>query len=178
METWVSKKRKFAGHIFAVDVGEARLDDGTLATREMVAHHGGVAVVPILGDDVILIKQYRIVVGKEMLEIPAGRLEGDEPSEARARAELEEEVGYQAGELVLAHSYFSSAGFTDERMHIYLAFDLTATARNLEFDERIEVVRVPIKAIAGMLATGEIEDAKTIIGLRALLAHSQQRILK
>ena len=176
METWVRKERKFAGHIFAVDVGEARLDDGTLVSREMVAHHGGVAVVPVLGDSVILIRQYRIVVEKEMLEIPAGRLEGDEPPEARARTELEEEVGYRAGELVLAHSYFSSAGFTDERMHIYLAFDLVETARNLEFDERIEVVKVPIKAIGGMLEAGEIEDAKTIIGLRALLAHLQQRI--
>lgn len=176
METWVSKERKFEGQIFAVDVGEARLDDGTLVSREMVAHHGGVAVAPVLGDYVILIRQYRIVVGKKLLEIPAGRLEGDEPPEARARAELEEEVGYQAGKLVLAHSYFSSAGFTDERMHIYLAFDLTETARKLEFDERIEVVKVPIKAIAGMLAAGEIEDAKTIIGLWALLAYLQQRI--
>lgn len=175
METWVKKERRFEGRIFAVDVGEARLDDGSLAVREMVAHHGGVAVVPVLGEDVVLIRQYRIVVGKEMLEIPAGRLEGDEPPEARARAELTEEVGYQAGELVLVHSYFSSAGFTDERMYVYLAFDLVETARNLEFDERIEVVRVPIKAIAGMLAAGEIEDAKTIIGLQALLGYWQQR---
>lgn len=173
METWVKKERRFEGRIFAVDVGEARLDDGSLAVREMVAHHGGVAVVPVLGDDVILIRQYRIVVGKEILEIPAGRLEGDEPPEARARAELEEEIGYWAGKLVLAHSYFSSAGFTDERMHVYLAFDPVETARNPEFDERIEVVRVPIKAITGMLAAGEIEDAKTIIGLQALLAYGQ-----
>lgn len=176
METWVNKERRFEGQIFAVNVGEARLDDGSLAVREMVAHHGGVAVVPVLGDDVVLIRQYRIVVGKEMLEIPAGRLEGDELPEARARAELEEEVGYQAGELVLAHSYFSSAGFTDERMHVYLAFDLVETVRSPEFDERIEVVQVPIKAITGLLAAGEIEDAKTIIGLRALLAYGQRRI--
>lgn len=170
METWVKKERRFEGRIFAVDVGEARLDDGSLAVREMVAHHGGVAVVPVLGDDVVLIRQYRIVVGKEILEIPAGRLEGDEPPEARARAELEEEVGFRAGKVVLALSYFSSVGFTDERMHVYLAFDLVETTRNPEFDERIEVVRVPIKAIAGMLAAGEIEDAKTIIGLWAFLA--------
>ncbi len=174
MEIWVNKERKFEGHIFSVDVGGARLDDGTLVPREMVAHHGGVAVVPVVRDSVILIRQYRIVVEREILEIPAGRLEGDEPPAARARAELEEEVGYQARELVLAHSYFSSAGFTDERMHIYLAFDLVETARNLEFDERIEVVKVPIKAIGGMLEAGEIEDAKTIIGLRALLAHLDQ----
>ncbi len=77
METWVSKERRFAGQIFAVDVGEARLDDGTVVPREMVAHHGGVAVVPVLDDAVILIRQYRIVVGQTLLELPAGRLEGD-----------------------------------------------------------------------------------------------------
>ncbi len=71
----------------------------------------------------------------------------------------------------LAHSYFSSAGFTDERMYIYLAFDLVATARQLEFDERIEVVAVPINEIGELLASGAIEDAKTIIGLRSLLAN-------
>ena len=171
METWVRKERKFEGRIFAVDAGEARLDDGTLVGREMVAHRGGVAVVPVVEDWVILIRQFRIAINRHILEIPAGRLEGDEAPAERALAELEEEVGYRAGRLVLAHTYFASAGFTNERMHIYLAFDLQKTAQNLEFDEWVEIVFLPIGEIAARLATGEIEDAKTIIGLRALLAH-------
>jgi ADP-ribose pyrophosphatase len=105
------------------------------------------------------------------MEIPAGRLEGPESPLERATAELEEEIGYRAGRLELAHTYYSSAGFTNERMHIYLAFDLVKTAQNLESDERIELVEVPIKAIVGMLEAGEIEDAKTIIGLRAVMAY-------
>ncbi len=171
MEVWISKQKKFEGVIFSVVQGHAQLDDGSLVSREMVEHHGGVAVVPVLGNDVVLIRQYRIAIGETILEIPAGRLEGDEMPEVRARAELEEEIGCRAGELVLAHRYFSTAGFTNERMFVYLAFDLEKTARKLEFDERIEVVTVPIGDVPGMLAEGEIEDAKTIIGLRALLAH-------
>ncbi|MCP4425912.1 MAG: NUDIX hydrolase [Chloroflexi bacterium] len=170
MEKWISRQKRFEGRIFSVTAGEARLDDGVLVPREMVEHHGGVAVVPVLGDAVILIRQFRIAINQHIQEIPAGRLEGDEEPAFRARAELEEEVGYRAGRLELAHSYFSSAGFTNERMHIFLAFDLEKTAQNLEFDERIETAVIPIHEIPGKLASGEIEDAKTIIGLRALLA--------
>lgn len=170
METWVSKQKQFAGQIFSVTAGKARLDDGTLVPREMVEHHGGVAVVPVVDDAVILIRQFRIAISASILELPAGRLEGDEDPAFRAQAELEEEAGYRAGRLELAHSYFSSAGFTNERMWIFLAFDLEESTQKLEFDERIEIVKVPIKEIARRLAVGEIEDAKTIIGLRALLA--------
>lgn len=169
MENWVHKERMFEGRIFSVAAGMVMLDNGTLAPREIVAHPGGVAVVPVLDDKVILIRQYRIAVEKEILEIPAGKLEGDETPENRARAEMEEEIGYRAGKLVLAHAYYSSAGFTDERMHIYLAFDLEKTAQNLEFDERIEVFNQPIGGIPAKLAANEFEDAKTIIGLQALL---------
>lgn len=171
METWVRRWQRFNGRIFSVIAGEARLDDGAIVQREMVTHHGGVAVVPVVDESVILIRQFRIAVNKTILEIPAGRLEGDERPPFRARAELEEEVGYRAGKLALVHSYFSSAGFTDERMHIFLAFDLEKTAQKLEFDERIEIVRLPIREIAARLASGDIEDAKTIIGLHALLAY-------
>lgn len=171
METWVNKHKIFEGRIFSVFKGEVQLDDGTLVQREMIDHHGGVAIVPVLGDSVILIRQFRIATNRIMMEIPAGRLEGDESPLDRATAELEEEIGYRAGRLELAHTYFSSAGFTNERMHIYLAFDLEKTAQNLEFDERIELIHLPIRDLEAMLVAGEIEDAKTIIGLRALLAY-------
>jgi ADP-ribose pyrophosphatase len=171
METWVDRETIHKGAIFSVVKGQVRLDDGQLAGREVVVHHGGVAVVPVLDDCVILIRQFRIAVGREMLELPAGRLEGDEPPEYRARRELEEEIGYTAGKLTLAASYFSSAGFTDERMSIFLAFDLAETAVSPEFDERIEPVKIPLTALPLMLANHEIEDAKTLIGLRELLAY-------
>lgn len=169
METWVARQTIYEGHIFSVVTGQVQLDDGQLARREVVTHYGGVAVVPVLGDEVILIRQYRIAIGRSLLELPAGRLEGEESPAYRAQQELEEEIGYRAGRLVLAASYFSSAGFTNERMHIFLAYDLWATAVSPEFDERIQPVRIPIAALPQMLANREIEDAKTIIGLRELL---------
>jgi ADP-ribose pyrophosphatase len=173
MEEWVRKESVYEGKIFSVVAGEARLDDGRIVRREVVEHRGGVAVVPVLGDTVILIRQFRIAVGRELLELPAGRLEGDEEPEERARLELEEETGYQAERMVLATSYYSSAGFTNERMYIYLAFDLRPTSQQLEFDERVALAPLPITDIAAKLAAGEFEDAKTIIGLRELLAFSR-----
>ena len=170
METWIRRETVYQGRIFSLLVGETRLDDGRVVIREMVQHNGGVAVVPVLDDSVILVRQFRIAIGRSLLELPAGRLEGDEAPEQRARLELEEETGYRAGRMVLAASYYSSVGFTDERMFIFLAFDLEATAQNLEFDERIEIVKWPIATLENRLAAHEIEDAKTIIGLRALLA--------
>ncbi len=170
MEKWIHKDIIYQGSIFSVANGEAQLDDGTHVSREMVDHFGGVAVVPVLGDSVILIRQFRIAIGKRMLELPAGRLEGEESIEYRARCELEEETGYRAGKMTLATSYYSSAGFTNERMHIFLAFDLVEVGQNLEFDEQIELVVMPLTEVSSKLARDEFDDAKTIIGLRALLA--------
>lgn len=174
MEKWIRQERPFTGQIFSLVVGEVALDDGRTAAREVIEHNGGVAVVPVLGDEVILIRQFRIAVGKEILELPAGRLEGDEDPVRRARLELVEEIGYQAGKLVPAHTYFASAGFTNEPMHLFLAYDLEWVGQQLEDDERIEQVRLPFADIRQWLRDGRIEDAKTLIGLQALLLHLKE----
>ncbi len=171
MENWLHKKTIYQGRIFSVQVGEVALDNGQPALREIINHEGGVAVAPLLGDEVILIRQFRVAVGQEILELPAGRLEGDESPEYRGRCELEEETGYQAGEMRLASSYYSSAGFTNERMFIFLAFDLEEVGQKLEFDEQIELVKMPLAEVRRKLSAGEFDDAKTIIGLRELLAY-------
>src|SRR3990172_2376610 len=141
METWVKKDRLYKGRIFSVVVGEVSLDNGNLVTREIVEHSGGVAIVPILSGSVLLIRQFRIAIGREILELPAGRLEGDEGPEACARRELEEELGYLADHMTLLASYYSSPGFTNERMRIFLAYGLHETARKPEFDERLGQVQ-------------------------------------
>ena len=171
METWVRREQRYEGKIISLWVGKARLDDGAVVDREMVSHPGGVAIIPVLDDSVILIRQFRIAVGREILELPAGRLEEGEDPESSARRELEEEIGYRAGQMVPAASYYSSAGFTDERMHLFLAFQLQRTEERPEPDERIQQVRLPIAEIERMLAGAEFEDSKTIIGLRELLAY-------
>lgn len=169
MEQWLQNEYVFSGRIFRVRAGEARLDDGTVAPREIVEHTGGVGVVPYLGDSVVLVKQYRISIGREILEIPAGRLEGDEDPAYRAACELEEEVGCRAGRLELVSKCYPSPGFTNQLDYIYLAFDIERCEQRLEFDERIEIVHLPLTDVPGMLADCAFEDAKTIIGLRELL---------
>ena len=141
--------------------------------RTVIRHPGAVAVVAVDGSDVVLIRQYRSPTDSMLLEIPAGKL--DLPGEdlvAAARRELEEEVGLSATSMELLASFWTTPGFSNERLWVYLATDVTTvTARPHGAEEEVaEIVRVPVAEIAGMLAADEFDDAKTIIGLAALLA--------
>ena len=169
-ETWITRETRYEGRIINLEVGQARLEDGTVAHREIVVHGGGVGVVPVLNGKVILVRQFRIAVGKVVLELPAGRLERGESPESRALAELEEETGHRAGRLVHVASCYCSPGFTSEIDHIYLAFDLEKTKQNLEHDERVEVVELTFDECREMLDRCAFDDAKTVIGLRELFA--------
>lgn len=174
METWVKKKEIHNGRIFSLWGGEVALDNGEQTVREIVQHPGGVAVVPVVDHNVILISQFRIAIGRDLIELPAGRLEPGENLMDCARRELEEEIGYRAKELIPLASYYSSAGFTDERMHIFLARDLEKTTLKLEADERIREVILSVGMIEAKLNAQEFEDAKTIIGLREFLAYRER----
>lgn len=171
MEKWIDRRSVFSGKIFSVTTGRVRLDDGSETRRDIVEHYGGSALVPILGNEIVLIRQFRISIGRDLLELPAGRLEIGETPESCAAREIEEELGLHAGRLVLIHTYYSSVGFTNERMYIYLALDLQKVDRKLEWDERIRTVQVPIAEIESKVRNGEFEDSKTIIGLYAALAY-------
>ncbi|HSL45621.1 MAG TPA: NUDIX hydrolase [Anaerolineales bacterium] len=174
MEKWIRKKEIHKGKIFSLWGGEAALDDGNKVIREYIKHSGGVAIVPVVDNSVILIRQFRIAIERELIELPAGRLELNEEPMACAQRELEEEIGYRAKELVPLASYFSSVGFTDERMYIYLAMNPEKTRLRLEIDERIREIIMPVEMIREKLAAREFEDAKTIIGLREFLAYVDQ----
>ncbi len=171
METWLNSEIIFAGKIFSVRTGDVRLDDGNETTREIVEHSGGVAIVPIVGQDILLIRQFRISIGRAITELPAGRLERGDTPDLRASIELEEELGYRAGKLILTNAYYSTVGFTNEKMYIYLGVNLHETEKKPEWDERIDILRLPIARIEPMLLNNEFEDAKTIIGLYAMLAY-------
>ncbi len=174
MERWINSEVVYRGPIVSLRKGEAELDDGTRVHREVVEHAGGVAVLPELSDGrIVLVRQYRIAVQQDLLEIPAGRLESGETPAERAACELEEEVGYRAGRLELLSECLPSPGFTDQKDYIYLATDLTKTAQNLEFDERIEVVTMPLDEAWAMVSRGELQDAKTLIAVYALMALRQ-----
>jgi len=136
--------------------------------RIVVMHPGAVAVVPIIGDDVVMIEQYRVAAGTTLLEIPAGKLDdpSHDPLETAGR-ELAEETGMRAGRLTLLTDLWTSVGFSDERISIYLAEDLVEGTRSpagVE-EEEARVVRVPFPDAIGMVYDGTISDAKTIAGL-------------
>ena len=170
------------GHGF-VKTGERVLHEGyviTLATatfegpagevmeRDVVRHPGAVAVVAIDGEEVVLVRQYRPVLDREMLEIPAGKLdvEGEDRPTA-ARRELVEEAGLYAHDLVELGRFHNSIGFCDEETTIYLSTDLgPATAQAVSIEERyLTVERVPLDDVESMIVDGTITDAKTVIGL-------------
>ena len=171
METWVDSECLYAGQVVTLRVGTARLDDGTEALREVVEHPGGVGIAAVHEGRVILIRQYRIAVGQDVLEIPAGKLEGGEDPAHRARRELAEETGYTPGRLVPAGTIYASVGYTSEKIHLFLAFDLEHVGQDLEHDEAIDVEEIPLARAQKLLTSNAFEDAKTAIAVQRLLTH-------
>jgi ADP-ribose pyrophosphatase len=162
---FLASKKVFEGRVFTVTVDTVREGDRTY-TREVVHHSGSAVILPAFDDGTIaLVRQYRHPAVRHLLELPAGTLDDKERPEAGAARELEEELGLVAGKLEKLSEFFVSPGFCEEKMWLYLATDLTATAQRLEADEIIEVVRLPLDRALQMITDGEIEDAKTIIGL-------------
>ena len=169
--TVISKKEIFKGSVIDLSVQNILLSEKSVA-MECIHHPGGAAVVPLLPDGgVVLIRQYRYVVGGSIWEIPAGRLNpGEHPRECAAR-ELEEEVGYRATEIIKLTDCYSAPAYCTEVISIFLASGLLPGRQQLDADERIEVVTMPLAEAVALVTRGEIRDAKTIIGL--LLAHSR-----
>ena len=162
---FIDSKKIFSGRIFDVTVDTVREGDRTYV-REVVHHRGSAVMVPAFDDGTIaMVRQYRHPAVKYLLELPAGTLDDKERPEEGAARELEEELGVVAGKLEKLCEFFVSPGFCEEKMWLYLATDLKETKQRLEYDELIEVVRLPIDQALQMITDGEIEDAKTIIGL-------------
>jgi ADP-ribose pyrophosphatase len=141
-------------------------EQGRIYTREVVLHPGSAVIVPVDADtSVFLVRQYRHPTRNYLLELPAGSLNQGERPEDTAVRELEEEVGLRAQQLEKLSEFFVSPGFLQEKMWVYLATGLGETVQRLEDDELLEVVRIPFSQALEMITDGEIEDAKTIIGL-------------
>jgi|ERR1043166_3494215 ADP-ribose pyrophosphatase len=155
----------FRGRVIEVTVDTVKEGDITYK-REVVHHPGSAVIIPVFDDGTIaLVRQYRHPTGRYLLEAPAGTLErGEAPAKGAAR-ELEEELGLVSGRLEKLSEFFVSPGFCEEKMWLYLAQDLTETKQQLEDDEILEVVRIPFSQALGMITNGDIEDAKTIIGI-------------
>jgi ADP-ribose pyrophosphatase len=160
----------YRGRVVTLRIDTIRMPDGRETKREIVEHHGAVAIVPRLdADTVLLIKQYRQAVGETLLEIPAGTLEDGEEADACAARELEEEVGYRPGKLRRMFSQYLAPGYSSEVLHAYFAEDLIQTATDADEDEVIEVVPVKVGEIEAMILDGRIKDAKSIAALLVAL---------
>jgi ADP-ribose pyrophosphatase len=161
----LSSEEVFGGRLISVVRDTVREGEKTYL-REVVKHPGGAAVVPLFEDGTVaFVSQYRHPTRKYVLELPAGKLDpGERPAETAAR-ELEEELGVVAGRLEQLSEFYTTPGFCAERLWVFLATELTETARRHEEDEIIEVVRLPFERALEMAASNEIDDAKTIIGL-------------
>jgi ADP-ribose pyrophosphatase len=160
------KRELFHGRIFSVTLDSIEFDDGTKATMEVVRHGGAAAVVPLTeAGRVILVRQFRYSVNGALWEIPAGRTDAQEDTRACAARELEEETGFRAASIEKIGSILTTPGFSDERIDIFLARELTQTQMSLDPDEFIDVVSFPCAAALGMIDRGEIEDAKSIVAL-------------
>ncbi len=158
----------YEGKLVTVRKDEFRHDDGDEVTREIVAHQGAVAVVAHDGKRIYLVRQPREAIGEpEFLELPAGKrdVEGEAPLET-AKRELIEEVGKAAEHWKLLSRYYSSAGFTDEEVHVFLATGLSDAGGETHENERIDVITRPLAALDSLI--DEVHDAKTLIGLLEL----------
>jgi ADP-ribose pyrophosphatase len=164
----LTTRRIYAGRVFDVDVDEVEEPGGVRATREVTRHRGSVGILAVTATgEVVLVRQYRYPVDDLVWEIPAGRLDAGEAPERAARRELEEETGLSPQNLEPLLTYFTSPGFCDEIMHLFRATNLRPVPPHPDEDERIETRRFTFEEARGMLARGEIREAKTVIALLA-----------
>lgn len=174
-----ASRRVYTGRVVSLDVDTVTFPNGTVGELEMIRHPGASAVVPFLDDPsatdprIVLIRQYRHATGGYLFEIPAGRLDPGEHPEQCALRELREETGYLATRVTHVTTFWTTPGFTDERIHIYVATGLEEGDSALEADEILDLHPTPLSRALQMIDSGEITDGKSMIGI--LLAAPKTR---
>lgn len=167
----LASRRIYTGKVLNLDVDQVRFPNGSTGELEIIRHPGASAVVPFLSDpagedpQVLLIRQYRYAADGYLYEVPAGKLDGDEDPAACARRELREETGCTAGRVEHLTTIYTTPGFIDERIHLYMAWDLTRGDTGHEKDEFIEVHTLPLSQVLELISRGEIKDGKTVVAI-------------
>ena len=173
----LGERTQWTGTLVSAGLGTFVDPDGNEFERDVVHHPGAVVVVPVTDDgEVVLVRQYRAAVDRELLEVPAGKRDVlDEPVELTAHRELEEEVGLRAANMVKLAEFYNSPGFCDEHSFLFLATGLTPCATSFQGHEEqhMTIEQVPLDSVPGLIAAGELVDAKSIVGL--LLARERLR---
>jgi ADP-ribose pyrophosphatase len=170
-EKTLSSKKLFEGRVIDLVFEEVLLPNGKTSTREIIKHPGAVAVIPITEDGrIIMVEQYRKALERTLVEIPAGKLEKGEEPEATARRELEEETGYDCESLTHLISFYTSPGFADELVHLYVAEGLKKKENKLQLDEDefVEVLSVSLEESIQLIQEQKIYDAKTAYAVQYL----------
>jgi ADP-ribose pyrophosphatase len=151
---------------FRVEERTQKLASGESVTRHVVIHPGAVTIIPMLeGDRVCLIRNYRVAIGKTLIELPAGTIDNQEPPAETARRELQEETGYRAAKWRELPPFYMSPGILNERMYLFVAEELTLGETAREAGEEIDNLIVPWAEAVAMAERGEIEDAKSLVGI-------------
>ena len=165
-ERRLSGEQKYSGVIISVTLDKVELCDGKQTLREVVHHPGGVGVLPLDEDgNVYMVRQYRYPVGAPVLEIPAGKIDHHDEHIATVRRELSEETGFSADEYIDLGCCYTSPGYTDEIIHVYLARGLHKGKSHLDEGEFLNVEKLPFAELFGMVMRNEIIDAKTVIAV-------------
>lgn len=177
IEKMVSSQKIFKGKVVELYFDNVRLPNNKIATREKVVHPGAVAVVPVnANNEIVFVKQYRYPIDKALIEIPAGKIDNNEPPIKCAERELEEEVGAIDGKFTHLTTIYTSPGFCNEKIDIFLVQEFKEKRSKPEADEFLHILKIPFIKCIQMIDSGEISDAKSIIGI--LLAQDYLRSCK
>lgn len=167
----LASKELYTGKIFRLDRDEVRFPDGSQAEMDMIRHPGASAIVPFMNDpqgedpQILLLRQYRYAAGGYIYEVPAGRLDGDESPASCAVRELKEETGCTADRMDPLFTMFTTPGFTDEKIHVFMATGLSHGESAREADEFADVVIMRLAEALELIRDGEIMDAKTALSI-------------
>ncbi len=163
VEKTLSSKNIFDGKVIHLHLDDIILPDGKIGFREYCTHNGAVCVIPITDDnEVICVRQYRYAIRQHLLEIPAGKLDSpDEDPDEAVRRELREETGATSDDMTFLGLYYGSPALIDEKIYMYMARNLSFGESDLDDDEFLEVVKIPLSEMVDMVLRGEITDGKT-----------------
>ena len=170
-EKTIASEQIYSGKVISLRVEDVELPDGKTSKRELIKHPGAVAVIALTPENkIILVEQYRKALERSLVEIPAGKLEPGEEPVRSAERELEEETGYECSKMEHITSFYTSPGFADELVHMYLAHDLRVkeNAAGLDEDEFVEVLELTLEEAEEYIKEGRIKDAKTAYAVQYL----------